>query len=145
MAMIFLGLNSKTIVRIWIALFSIAVLFASNLNYHLHSMDHDPIQNHDTEMENFQVDHNHTVNKHLSIDSSHADHHDAIMIEDNASPESLMHQSSSNVSTPDFPVLFLLILFLGLYLPFKFHLPRTFNRPIIRRSYFSPLLRAPPL
>ena len=108
-------------------------------------MDHDPIQNHDAEMTNFQVDHNHTVYKHLSIDSSHADHHDATMIEKNASPESLMHQSSGNVSTPDFLVLFFLIIFLGLYLPFKLNLRHTFDRPITRRSYFTPLLRAPPL
>lgn len=143
--MLFSRPKSKTALRIWTALLSIVLLLVSNLNYHVHSMDHDPIQNHHDAIAAIQVDHNHFVNKHLSIDSSHADHHEAIMFEDNASPEGLMYQSSGKVPAPDFLLLFFLILFLGLYLPFKFDLRHTFDRPVTRRSYFTPLLRAPPL
>ena len=125
---------------------SIMLLCAQNLQFHVHSLDHpEPLQQHDSQIEMHNVEHGQIAMKHLSIESSHADHHDLSVVEMDASPETILKQLSMNgASVALFALIFTLII-LGFY---ALYVPRTrslTNFLPIRRFHLFPLLRAPPL
>ncbi len=125
---------------------SIMLLCAQNLQFHVHSLDHHgPLQQHDSEIEMNNGEHGQIAMKHLSIDSSHADHHDLLVIEMDAGPDTIFRQSSINGSSVALFALIFTLLILGIY---ALYVPRT--RSLInfvpnRRFHLFPLLRAPPL
>lgn len=124
---------------------SIALLFASNLSFHVHSLEHGPVQHHDHGSTIAEVEHDHVATKHLSIDTSHADHHEAVMLEIDANEGSPVRQLSNNSSTTDlYALLLLLSLLVAVYPRFVPSFGRTVQRPPDRRFYLSPPLRAPP-
>jgi len=125
---------------------SIMLLCAQNLKFHVHSLDHHgPLQQHDSQIEMNNGEHGQIAMMHLSIDSSHADHHDLLVVEMDASPETIFKQSSMNgLSVALFALIFTLLI-LGIY---ALYVPRTrglTNFVPIRRFHLFPLLRAPPL
>ena len=125
---------------------STMMLCVQNLQFHVHSLDHpEPLQQHDSQIEMNNGEHGQIAMKHLSIDSSHADHHDLLVVEMDASPETIFKQSSMNgLSVALFALIFTLII-LGFY---ALYVPRTrslTNFEPIRRFHLFPLLRAPPL
>jgi len=125
---------------------SIMMLCTQNLQFHVHSLDHHgPLQQHETQIEMHNGGHGQIAMKHLSIDSSHADHHDLSVVEMDASPEAILKQLSMNgASVALFALIFTLII-LGFY---ALYVPRTrslTNFLPIRRFHLFPLLRAPPL
>ena len=135
---------SKPVVFSWIALLSVALLFASNLSFHVHDLDIESTHHTDPSLSGSDVGHGHVVNKHLSIDTSHADHHDTVMVEMEATPDGMAPQSSRLTSAMDLVALFLLVFVLSAYPPFRPRFGRIIDRPPPRRFYLIPLLRAPP-
>ena len=140
----FRSLNSSTVI-VWVALLSVAFLVTQNLQFHVHDLDHDPARSdHHASTIAQSVEHEHTNLMHLSIDSSHADHHDSVIIETGVSLERIPPQSSSKASSFDLLVrcLVLLVLFSRLYRRATIShacdvLPR-------KRFHLIPPLRAPP-
>ena len=140
----FRSLNSST-VFVWIVLLSVALLVTQNLQFHIHDLDHDPGQsNHHASTIAAPVEHEHTDLMHLSIDSSHADHHDSVIVGTDAGLDRIFQQLSSKAWSIDlfFICLVLLILF-----------RQIFQRSTIRhacgvlprqRFHLIPPLRAPP-
>ena len=122
------------------------LLFAQNLQMHAHSLDHGPIQHHDSQPEVIDGEHGNVELLHLSIDTSHADHHDVSVVEKDAFPDAVFQTSSIKVSPVD---LFILVFSLAILGTCFLHLPSTTTR----LTYFLPnkqfdlfpLLRAPPL
>jgi hypothetical protein len=89
------SLNSST-VFVWIALLSVALLVTQNLQFHIHDLDHHPGQtDHHASTIAPLVEHEHTDLMHLSIDSSHADHHDSVIVETDAGLDRIFQQLSS--------------------------------------------------
>lgn len=125
---------------------SIMLLCAQNLQFHVHSLDHPaPPQQHDSKVEMHNGEHGQIAMKHLSIDSSHADHHDLLVIEVDGSPETIFKHSSPNGSSVALLALILMLFILGVY---ALYAPRTrglTNFVPNRRFHLFPLLRAPPL
>ncbi|MEW8200329.1 MAG: hypothetical protein AB2777_22095 [Candidatus Thiodiazotropha endolucinida] len=135
---------SKPVVFVWIALLSVAMLFASNLNFHVHDLDIDLTHHSEPGLKGSDVGHDHVVNRHLSIDSSHADHHDTVMVEMRATPDGVAQQPSSLTFAMDLAALLLLVFVLIKYPSFRPRFGRIKDRPPIKRLYLTPLLRAPP-
>lgn len=125
---------------------SIMLLCVQNLQFHIHSLDyHGPLQQHDSQIEMTNGEHGQIAIRHLSIDSSHADHHDLLVIEMDAGPDTIFRQSSINGSSV---VLFVLIFMLLVLMIYALYVPRTrslTNFAPNRRFHLFPLLRAPPL
>jgi hypothetical protein len=138
--------HRKPIFSLWIIMMSIMLLCAQNLQFHVHNLDHPPSpQQHDSEVEMHSGEHGQSAMKHLSIDSSHADHHDLLVVEMDARPDTILKQLFRNgLSVALFALIFSLLI-LGIYTQY---VPRTRRRTIfvpIRRFHLFPLLRAPPL
>lgn len=141
----FIRLYSSPVTFIWIILLSISLLVTQNLQFHVHGLDHDTVlyDSHDTGGI-IDAEHQHLAVKHLSIDTSHADHHDMVVVEMDASPDGIMKQSSTSAPLLALLTLFVLLSVLAGYFPY---------RPAIRpkvdvvprwRFHLIPLLRAPP-
>lgn len=124
---------------------SIMLLCTQNLTFHIHSLDHhEPLQQHDSQIEMNNGEHDHIAMKHLSIDSSHDDHHDLLVVEMDASPETIFKQPSLNGSSVALFALFFTLLILGIYTRY---IPRACGLTIfvpVKRFHLFPLLRAPP-
>ena len=140
----FRSLNSST-VFVWIALLSVALLVTQNLQFHIHDLDHHPGQfDHHASTIAPLVEHEHTDLMHLSIDSSHADHHDSVIVETDAGLDRIFQQLSSKAWSIDllFICLVLLILFRQIFLrsPIR-HACGVSPR---QRFHLIPPLRAPP-
>ena len=138
--------HRRPVFFLWIVLISIMLLCAQNLQFHVHNLDHHgPLQQHDSQIEMNDGEHGQVAMKHLSIDSSHADHHDQSVVEMDASPETILNQISINgASAVLFALIFTLVI-LGFY---ALYIPRTrslANFVPLRRFHLFPLLRAPPL
>jgi hypothetical protein len=136
--------HNSPFVFFWIVLLSIALPFAQNLQFHVHGLDHGPVHHHDHDPTMMDSHHEHTAIKHLSIDTSHADHHDGVMQEMDAIPDITVQQSSTSVSSMDLLVLFILLFILGAYILYKPGIHHTFDIPPKRRFNLIPQLRAPP-
>jgi len=133
----------KSNLLLWVTLLSLTLLCTQHLQLHVHSLDHEPYQHHDNLLSN-NSDHSHIVTKHLSIDTSHQDHHDEVMLEMNASPDTISHSSSAQVPSFDLLILYILLLVLGAYRSLGFK-TRPFAEGIRKRHfYLIPQLRAPP-
>ena len=128
----------------WIVLLSMGLLCAQNVKIHSHNLDHDHFQEHGhNSIENI-AEHSHIAKAHLSTDISHADHHDEVVSETDASPNALLKNISSQVLT-----LTLLVTTFLLLSP-KFYQYLSYRRRnddiwLPRRYQYSPPLRAPPL
>ena len=140
----FFRAHSSPVSFIWNVLLSISLLFTSNLSFHVHDLDIDPTHHSEPGLTDSGVGHDHIVNKHLSIDTSHADHHDTVMVEMGAIPEGLAQQPSSLAFAMDLAALLLLVFMSIEYPPFRPRFGRIKDRPPPRRFYLTPLLRAPP-
>ena len=140
----FRSLNSST-VFVWIALLSVALLATQNLQFHIHDLDHHPSQSdHHASTIAPLVEHEHTDLMHLSIDSSHADHHDSVIVETDAGLDRIFQQLSSKAWSIDllFICLVLLILFRQIFRRSAIrHASGVSPRP---RFHLIPPLRAPP-
>ena len=136
----------KPVFFLWIVMISIMILCTQNLQFHVHSLDHpEPLQQHDSQIEMHNIEHGQFAMKHLSIDSSHVDHHDLSVVEMDASPQTILKQLTMNgASVALFALIFTLILsgFYALYVPGTHSL---ISFVPIRRFHLFPLLRAPPL
>jgi hypothetical protein len=138
--------HRKPILFLWIVMISIMLLCAQNLQFHVHSLaHHEPLQQHDSLIEMSNGEHGQVAMKHLSIDSSHADHHDQSVVEMDASPEAIIKQLSMNGALAVLFALIFTLIILGFY---ALYVPRTrslTNFVPLRRFHLFPLLRAPPL
>ena len=132
--------NKRTLLA-WTILLSLLILYAQGVTLHVHNFEHNPVQSHHS-IDNLN-DHSHVSVAHLSIDSSHEDHHDELTSEISACPDCILNQASTNVT-----VLAILAMVLMFILParcrttlFSIHC----NNNLSWRYYLSPPLRAPPL
>ena len=135
------GKTNKRTLFAWTTLLSLLMLYAQGVTLHVHNFEHNPLQNHHS-IDDLN-DHSHLNMAHLSIDSSHEDHHDEVTSEISACPACILNQASSNVT-----VLALLAIVLMFILPARcqitfFSMDCDISRPW--RYYIFPQLRAPPL
>ena len=133
--------TNKRILFAWTILLSLLILFAQGVTLHVHSFDHDPLQNHHSIGD--LNDHSHLSEAHLSVDFSHNDHHDQVTSEIDATPDCIFKQLSANVA-----VIALLAMVLMLLLPAlcrNTFLRHSRDAGLPRRYLLFPPLRAPPL
>ena len=137
--------HKKTKIHILIGLLSITLLCAQSLQFHIHSLYHGPLQEfgHESILSNSK--HDHPASMHLSIDTSHADHHELVVNEMDASPDTLVRQSSINVPAMDLLILLFTLFFLGIFALYIIRIRHIDDLLLRRRFYFVPRLRAPPL
>ena len=135
----------KSTLYVWIVVLSVSFLISQNLTLHAHPIGHDHHIHHDHNPDQFSVtDHSHVSIAHLSLDDSHADHHDQVIYESDASPDCLLIKILDNIPlTALMSLLFVLLLF-GICRNTYF---RQWDKHNIRTrwSHFTPLLRAPPV
>ena len=141
----FFRLNSSPVTFAWIILLSISLLVTQNLQFHVHGVDHDIVQfnSHDTTGV-IDAEHQHPAVKHLSIDTSHADHHDVTVVEMDASPDGIIKQSSTSPPFLALLTLFVLLAILAGYYPYRPAIRREVDIVPRWRFHLIPLLRAPP-
>lgn len=134
----------KPTLLLWAILLSITLLCTQHLQIHIHSLDHETSQHHDNLLSN-NSDHSHmAATKHLSFDSSHPNHHDDVMAEMSASPDSIVQLSSTQIPSIDLLILYILLFALGAYRSLN-HKIRPFAARLLKRYfYLIPQLRAPP-
>ncbi len=149
--MIFRKIKKETLFP-WAILLSMAILCAQCVKLHVHDTNHDfgqqhgPLTANDVEGEAVgEVEgHSHLTVAHLSADTSHADHHDEVLSEVDASPDVFLNKVANNI-----PVLALLagILILCLLAIYRYPIHRRRHNDALSfwRYYHSPPLRAPPL
>gem|GEM_PF-2260955 len=121
-----------------ITLLGIAMASGQGMRFHVHDLDHA------NEFVTTIAGHAHTASLHWSIDMSHADHHDGAPHEiaslyDNLAPPSLLQ-----LPAPELLILLAFILLSSALYRQAGTLTRDCGSPVRRRSYFIPLLRAPP-
>jgi len=143
----FFRLAQRPIAVYWIALLAITLVCGQSLSFHVHDVDHAPLHEHGVEPLLAAVDHTqheHVAGRHLSIDISHAEHHDGMAYEIAAPQHSGMLQSSLNPPAPDLLLLFMLLSVLSACFMYRQRLRGASAPPSRRQFYFTPLLRAPP-
>jgi hypothetical protein len=127
----------------WIVLLSMGLLCAQNVKIHSHNLDHNHFQEHGHHSIETTAEHSHLAKAHLSTDISHADHHDEVVSETDASPNALL----KNISSQGL-VIALLIAVLTLLFPRPYqylsYRRRDDDTYLPRRYLHSPTLRAPP-
>lgn len=137
--------SKKSTLYLWVISLSIALLCAQGVKFHVHTLDHD--HHHDDQNHPDQLtvaEHNHVSIAHLSADNSHSDHHDQVIYESDACPDCLLTKISSKAP---FTVLLaaLFILLLTGVCRHTYVRRQDDDITILRRSYFAPPLRAPPV
>ena len=133
----------KSTLLLWAVLLSVTLLCTQHLQFHIHSLDHEPYQHHDDLLSN-NGDHSHVATKHLSIDASHQDHHDEVMLEMDASPDSIAKPTSVQIPSIDLLILYILLFALGVCRSLGYK-TRPFAEGLLQRHfYLIPQLRAPP-
>jgi len=80
---------------LWVILLSIALLCAQGVGLHVHSFSHDNVQQQSLSPL-FTNNHSHQSGIHLTIDTSHSDHHNQVISESAASPQALLKKVSSH-------------------------------------------------
>lgn len=129
----------------WIALLTIVLACGQNFKFHVHDLDHYPIQEHGNDEPIMAVsDHGHSTIMHLSIDLSHADHHGGLAHEIEAFQEIAVLQSSFHLPSHDLLLFFTLIFLPSVYFLYFRRMRRIKEPPVRPPSYLTPLLRAPP-
>ena len=131
---------NKRVLFALVALLLLLMLCAQSVTLHIHNYEHDPVQSHHSIGQ--LVDHTHSLDAHLSIDTSHAEHHDGAPSAVDACPDCIIKQLSLSLKS----LAIISIVFL-LFLPRrnKFLFLRIENiPPRLRQRYLSPPLRAPP-
>lgn len=135
--------HQKPTLLLWAILLFVTLVCTQNLQSHVHSLDHESSQHHDDPLSN-SSDHSHIATKHLSIDSSHPNHHDDVIVEMSAIPDSITPLSSTQIPSIDLLILYILLFALGAYRSLN-HNIRTFAARLLKRYfYLVPQLRAPP-
>lgn len=134
----------KSTLLIWTLLLALAILCAQGVKLHVHNFGHDHEQQFSSISPEVVTEHSHLSDIHLTTDISHADHHDEVISEQNASPQALLKQISSYGSML---AIFVITFILILYSAYVVTVHRRFdiNIAIARRYILSPPLRAPPL
>jgi len=134
----------KSTLLIWIVLLAIAIFCAQGMKLHVHSFGHDHKQQLSSISPEVVTEHSHLSDIHLTTDLSHAEHHDEVVSEQNASPQALLKQISNDGSMlAIFVIAFILILY-GAYV-ITWYRRFDINIAISLRYILSPPLRAPPL
>jgi hypothetical protein len=136
--------NKKTSLFL-IGLLSITLLCAQSVQFHIHTVDHAPVQEFGHGSILIDSKHDHPASMHLSIDTSHVDHHDLVVNEMDVSPDTLVRQSSIDVPSMDLLILLFTLFFLGIFALYIIRIRHIDGLLPRRRFYFVPLLRAPPL
>lgn len=137
--------KNKRIFLLLTALLSVALLSTQHLQFHVHSTDHGPARDFDDTFLTNDLEHSHAVTRHLSIDTSHADHHDVLIHEVDASPDGLVKMSSIVTPSKSLIALLFVIIFPGLFILLSNRIRHKDELAPLRRCYFTPPLRAPPL
>jgi len=139
----------KPTLLLWTILLAIAIFCAQGMKLHVHSFGHDHEQQSSSISPEVVTEHSHLSDIHLSdihltTDVSHADHHNEVVSEQNASPRALLKQQPAYGSML---AIFVIAFILILYGPYVITLHRRFdiNIAISLRYILSPPLRAPPL
>lgn len=128
----------------WAILLSMALLCAQGVKLHVHDLDHDHDQQHGHIPAEDTVEHSHLSVAHLSSDISHADHHEEVVSEIDASQDGLLIKLSSSISLLAILATVFTLLLSGFY-RYRFYLRRENDSNIPWRYHMSPPLRAPPL
>lgn len=137
--------HHKISAHLWVLVLSALLLLTQGVELHIHDVDHQPMQHHDDEQNMIlDSDHHHTVIKHPSFDSSHADHHDFVMNEFDTVPVAIQQQASSILSPMDVMVTLLWLLIAGVSPSYRLWARQITPPPLERRYHLIPPLRAPP-
>lgn len=137
--------HRKSFGLLWIVLLSTTILCTQNLQFHVHSLDHGTDQHDDHGAAVMDKGHGHVSIAHLSIDTSHADHHEALMFEMDASPDSIFSQLPNSGSPMDLLILLLVLFTLSAFIFYKPGTRRALDSFVPkRRFHLTPRLRAPP-
>lgn len=129
----------------WLLLITLAVLLASGVRWHAHSVEHahaaQPLHSSLTADED---SHLHRSTAHLSIDTSHGVSADHFAAEQDLTPQGITQKSSSQ------PMVWFLLLAVWVFAicrvdTYSYLIGALTPSLSSRRSFFRPLLRAPPL
>lgn len=134
---------NKSVLFAWVILLCLALLCAQEVKLHTHNLGHDHVQEHSHISVDTSTEHSHLTPAHLSIDSSHADHHDKLVSETDITPDTVLKNISSKTI-----MLAIFFFILSLLLPGYYRLSfwRRKNDTVFSKPYkLLPLLRAPPL
>ena len=134
----------EIILWLWILLLSIVFLFGQSVKFHSHSLDHADKPQPSHQYSEGVEEHTNPGVAHLSIDTSHPDHHTEIASEIDTSQYALLKVLSSKVLTVALLITLLVFFCPGFY---QLIVHRRNSNPTINfwRYHFSPPLRAPPL
>ena len=121
-----------------------ALLCTQSVKLHVHDLDHGLGQQHEHAPGDGAVEHLHLAEAHLSIDTSHADHHGEVVSEIDLSPDVLL----KNISVSQLTLaIFAILLILPPHRMYRHssHRRRKDFTVLMWRYHLSPPLRAPPL
>jgi len=138
--MIFRQIKTCT-VSLWALLLSVALLCAQSVTLHVHGSGHD--HQHAHTASGLPVERATLSMPHLSSDLSHAEYHNEMVSERDASPDALQKKVSGSMLTLALLIMVLAVLFPG-FTQRSFHRHRDRGVVFSWRYLFSPPLRAPP-
>lgn len=138
----------KSSLVFWVILLSIALLSAQGVMLHVHAVDHDHHQrqthNHDSLLDQQPTaEHTHISIAHLSADTSHSDHHDRVIYENDACPDCLLTKISHKAPVTALIFMLFILLLTGVCRQ-SYKRRRDDNIHFSWRFHFTPPLRAPP-
>ena len=139
---------NKQVLLIWIVLLSIAVLCSQGIGLHVHSMDHgqDSHLAFATNIDDLsKATHHHEQfsKPHLSLDSSHIDHHSDISDNIDISPDGLLKNTNNNIFSIDVMAFIFILIMLT---PARLVIRRIQESTVKLHNFYvlSPPVRAPP-
>ena len=134
----------KPIAAVGVVFFTLTVLLAHDLSFHIHSLSHDSITTHEHHSLSLETGHVDVALKHLSTDMSHADHHHGVVIELSATPNGVLQNFSIAPLSIDLVFVLVLLVISGIaaFSITTRHQHTRSTRP--QRYYLVPALRAPP-
>ncbi len=134
----------KPIAAVGLVFFTLTVLLAHDVSFHIHSLDHDSVSAHEHHALSLEAGHVDVALKHLSTDMSHADHHHGVVIELSATPNGVLRNFSINPSSIDLILILVLVLAGGIAASgiTTRHPYTPSTQP--QRYHLVPALRAPP-
>ena len=134
----------KPIAAVGLVFFTLTVLLAHDVSFHIHSLSHDSASAHEHHSLSLEAGHVDVALKHLSNDMSHADHHHGVVIELSATPSGVLQSFSIDPSSIDLVLILVLVIAGGIATTgiTTRHPYTPSTQP--RRYYLVPALRAPP-
>ena len=134
----------KPVAVFWVIVFTLSLLLAYNLTFHIHSLSHNSSLAHDHGSMLDEASHDEIAFKHLSTDMSHADHHAGLIAEMAATPDAVFQNLTIDLTSVDLVLLYALLITVTatklLATPFRSYNPPFQNQ----RFHLVPSLRAPP-